>query len=332
MAHKITLIPGDGTGPEVIEATKKVLEASDVDLVYDEVQAGKNVLEEKGTPLPQEVLDKIKENKVALKGPITTPVGSGFRSVNVAIRQKLKLYANIRPTKNLPGIGIKNCDIVTIRENTEGLYSGVEHFCDENKCAAETHCIISKKATKRIAKFAFEYAKREDREKVTAIHKANIMKTTGGLFLDISEDIAKNYPSIEFEDKIVDNMAMQLVQKPERYDVLLTPNLFGDIMSDLCAGLVGGLGVAPGGNIGDDLAVFEPVHGSSPKYAGKNKVNPTAEILSAAMMLKHLGERKESERVYKAVADSIKEGKKLTYDLGGNAGTQEFARYVASKL
>ncbi len=332
MAYKITLIPGDGTGPEVVEATKKVLAETNVDLEYDEVQAGKNVMEEEGTPLPQEVLDKIKENKVALKGPITTPVGSGFRSVNVAIRQKLNLFANIRPTKNLAGIGIKETDIVTIRENTEGLYSGVEHYCDEDKNSAETHCIISKKASKRIAKFAFEYAKNEDREKVTAVHKANIMKTTGGLFLDVAQKVSQNYPSIDFDNKIVDNMAMQLVQKPERYDVLLTPNLFGDIMSDLCAGLVGGLGVAPGGNIGKDLAVFEPVHGSAPKYAGKNKVNPTAEILSASMMLKHLGEEKEAKKIYKAVSEAIKEGKKLTYDLGGDAGTQEFANYVASKL
>lgn len=332
MVYKITLIPGDGTGPEVIEATKKVLAATDVDLEYDEVQAGKNVLEEKGTPLPEEVLEKIRKNKVALKGPITTPVGSGFRSVNVTIRQKLRLFANIRPTKNLAGIGVKDTDIITIRENTEGLYSGVEHYCDEDRNVAETHCIISKKATKRIAEFAFEYAKREDREKVTAVHKANIMKATGGLFLDVSKKVSKNYPSIKFEDKIVDNMAMQLVQKPERYDVLLTPNLFGDIVSDLCAGLVGGLGVAPGGNIGKDLAVFEPVHGSAPKYAGQNKVNPTAEILSAAMMLKHLGEREEAERVYGAVEEAIDKGDKLTYDLGGSAGTQEFAEYVASKL
>lgn len=332
MAHKITLIPGDGTGPEVVEAAKRVLEETDVSIEYDEVQAGKNVMDEEGTPLPKVVLDKIKKNKVALKGPITTPVGSGFRSVNVAIRQKLKLFANVRPSWNLPGIGVKDADIVTIRENTEGLYSGVEHYCDEDKNAAETHCIISKKATERIAKFAFEYAKKEDREKVTAIHKANIMKATGGLFLDIAKKVSKDYPSIDFGDKIVDNMAMQLVQKPERYDVLLTPNLFGDILSDLCAGLMGGLGVAPGGNIGHELAVFEPVHGSAPKYAGKNKVNPTAEILTAAMMLKHIGERKEADKIKKAVSEAIKEGKKLTYDLGGKAGTQEFAGYVASKI
>ncbi|OKY78595.1 MAG: Isocitrate/isopropylmalate dehydrogenase LeuB [Candidatus Methanohalarchaeum thermophilum] len=332
MGYKITLIPGDGIGPEVVEAAVKVLRATDLKFDFEEVTAGQEAQEKKGTPLPEEVLDTIRKNKVALKGPITTPVGSGFRSVNVAIRQKLKLYANVRPTKSLPRIGRSNCDVVTVRENTEGLYSGVEHYCDEDKTAAETHCIITKKASERIAKFAFDYAKENNREKVTAIHKANIMKTTGSLFLNTAKEVSENYPEIEFEDRIVDNMAMQLVQKPERYDVLVTPNLFGDILSDLCAGLIGGLGVAPGGNIGDDLAVFEPIHGSAPKYAGQNKVNPTAEILTAVLMLKHLNEEETANKIYQAVKSAIKEGKKLTYDLGGDAGTQEFADYVIQKM
>jgi len=332
MAHKVTLIPGDGIGPEVIEATKTVIDAAGVNIEYDVVEAGAGVMEEKGTPLPNEVIESIEKNKVALKGPITTPVGSGFRSVNVAIRQKLKLFANVRPTKNLPGIGVKDSDIVTVRENTEGLYSGVEHYCDEDKTVAESHCIISKKASERIARFAFEYAEKEGRQKVTAVHKANILKTTNGLFLKTAEEVAKEYPNIEFEDRIVDNMAMQLVQKPELYDVIVTTNLFGDILSDLCAGLVGGLGVAPGGNYGHDKAVFEPIHGSAPKYAGQNKVNPTAQILTGTMMLKHLNENEAAEKIYNAVAKAIQEGDKLTYDLGGNAGTQEYAEYVASKI
>ncbi len=332
MTYKVTLIPGDGIGPEVVKAARKVIDATGVKLDYEIKKAGKEVTGEKGTPLPDEVLESVKRNKVALKGPITTPVGSGFRSVNVAIRQKLNLFANIRPTKNLPGVGVKECDVVTIRENTEGLYSGVEHYCDEDKNSAETHCIITRKASERLAKFAFEYALNEGREKVTAVHKANIMKTTGGLFLDVAKEISNDFPEIQFEDRIVDNMAMQLVSKPERYDVLLTPNLFGDILSDLCAGLVGGLGVAPGGNIGHEMAVFEPVHGSAPKYAGEDKVNPTAEILSAAMMLKYIGEREAATRIYKAVQSAVKEGDKLTYDLGGDSGTQEFAEYVASKI
>ncbi|RZN62332.1 isocitrate/isopropylmalate dehydrogenase family protein [Methanonatronarchaeum sp. AMET6-2] len=332
MAHKVTLIPGDGIGPEVIEATKTVIDAAGVDIKYDVVEAGAGVMEEKGTPLPDEVIESIEENKVGLKGPITTPVGSGFRSVNVAIRQKLKLFANVRPTKNLPGIGVKDSDIVTVRENTEGLYSGVEHYCDEDKSVAESHCIISRKASERVVRFAFEYAEREGREKVTAVHKANILKATNGLFLETAEEVAEEYPDIEFEDRIVDNMAMQLVQKPELYDVLVTTNLFGDILSDLCAGLVGGLGVAPGGNYGHDKAVFEPIHGSAPKYAGQNKVNPTAQILTGTMMLKYLGEDEAAKRIREAVEAAVKEGDKLTYDLGGDAGTQEYAEYVASKL
>ncbi|OUJ18585.1 Isocitrate/isopropylmalate dehydrogenase LeuB [Methanonatronarchaeum thermophilum] len=332
MAHKVTLIPGDGIGPEVIEATKTVIDATGVNIKYDVIEAGAGVMEEKGTPLPNEVIESIEKNKVGLKGPITTPVGSGFRSVNVAIRQKLKLFANVRPTKNLPGIGVKDSDIITVRENTEGLYSGVEHYCDEDKTVAESHCIISKKASERIARFAFEYAEKEGRQKVTAVHKANILKTTNGLFLKTAEEVAKEYPNIEFEDRIVDNMAMQLVQKPELYDVIVTTNLFGDILSDLCAGLVGGLGVAPGGNFGHDKAVFEPIHGSAPKYAGQNKVNPTAQILTGTMMLKHLNENEAAEKIYNAVAKAIQEGEKLTYDLGGNAGTQEYAEYVASKI
>ncbi|WGI16934.1 isocitrate/isopropylmalate dehydrogenase family protein [Methanonatronarchaeum sp. AMET-Sl] len=332
MAHRVTLIPGDGIGPEVIEATKTVIDAAGVDIKYDVVEAGAGVMEEKGTPLPDEVIESVEKNKVALKGPITTPVGSGFRSVNVAIRQKLKLFANVRPTKNLPGIGVKDADLVTVRENTEGLYSGVEHYCDEDHSVAESHCIISRKASERVVRFAFEYALQEGREKVTAVHKANILKATNGLFLETAKEVASDYPEIEFEDRIVDNMAMQLVQKPELYDVIVTTNLFGDILSDLCAGLVGGLGVAPGGNYGHDKAVFEPIHGSAPKYAGQNKVNPTAQILTGTMMLKHIGEKEAANNIYQAVEEAIQEGEKLTYDLGGDAGTQEYAEYVASKL
>ncbi len=330
--HKITLIPGDGTGPELVEAMKKVVAATQVQIEWEVVEAGEKTMKEKGTPLPFEVIESIKRNKVAIKGPITTPVGSGFRSVNVALRKELDLYACLRPAFTIEGVKTlyRGVNLVVVRENTEDLYAGIERMVDEG--TAESIKRITRKATERIARFAFEYAKREGRKKVTCVHKANIMKFSDGLFLEVAREIAEEYPEIEFEDRIVDNMCMQLVMKPHLYDVLLCPNLYGDILSDLCAGLVGGLGVAPGANIGDEFAVFEPTHGSAPKYAGQNKVNPTAIILSAWMMLKHLGEIEAASKVLSAVKEVIAEGKSVTYDLGGQAGTQEMAEAIAQRI
>mgnify|MGYP000557615498 CR=1 FL=1 len=348
MRHKVTLIPGDGTGPELVEIVKKVLPYTGVEIEWEEVQAGECALEKYGTVLPQEVLESIKRNKVALKGPITTPIGSGFRSVNVALRQELNLYACVRPCKIYPGVKTRyeNVDIVVIRENTEDLYAGVEfkQFSEEAKYiiklsngkifedAAISIKPISITATKRIAEFAFKYAIKHNRKKITAVTKANIMKYTDGLFLEVCREVAQKYPQIEYEEKLVDNMCMQLVQKPEIYDVLLLPNLYGDIISDLCAGLVGGLGVAPGANFGDEYALFEAVHGSAPKYKGQNKVNPTALLLSAKLMLEHLGEIKAAERLENAIAEVIKEGRVVTYDLGGEAKNYEMADEIIKKL
>ncbi|MFS8639622.1 MAG: isocitrate dehydrogenase (NAD(+)) [Symbiobacteriaceae bacterium] len=330
--HRVTLIPGDGTGPELVEAMLTVLDATGVDIEWERVDAGADVMEKYGTPLPDHVLESVRRTKVAIKGPITTPVGSGFRSVNVALRKELDLYANLRPAKSIPGVNSRyqNVDLVVVRENTEDLYAGIEHMVGED--AAESIKIITRKASRRIVEFAFRYARANGRRKVTAVHKANIMKYTDGLFLQVAREVAEKYPDIEFEDRIVDNMAMQLVMKPEQYDVLVMPNLYGDILSDLCAGLIGGLGIAPGANIGDEYAVFEPIHGSAPKYAGQNKVNPTALILSAVMMLRHLGEKEAADRVERAVAEVIAEGKTVTYDLGGQAGTQEMARAIAERV
>ena len=290
MAQRVTLIPGDGIGPELADATRRVLDASGVAFDWEVQNAGEACIAEYGTPLPEHVLDSIRRNKVALKGPITTPVGEGFRSVNVALRQTLGLYANLRPARSIKGLETRydDVDLVIVRENTEDLYAGIEHMVGPD--AAESIKIITRAASERIARFAFEYAVANGRHKVTAVHKANIMKLSDGLFLESCRHIAAEYEGrIEFEDRIVDNMCMQLVQKPELYDVLVLPNLYGDIVSDLCAGLVGGLGVAPGANIGEDGAVFEPVHGSAPKYAGQNRANPTAMILSGVLMLRHLG-------------------------------------------
>ena len=316
-SYTVTLIPGDGIGPEVTDAMVKVLEATGVDFEWDVVEAGEKALKRDGTPLPQAVIDSMKKNKVAIKGPLTTPIGGGYRSVNVSLRQMLNLYASIRPSRTIAGVGTlySNIDLVVIREATEELYSGIEHWIDREHSAAETISVVTRKASERIVKYAFDYAVREKRRKVTSVHKANIMKTTGALFQEVSQKIAKNYPSIEFEERLIDNMAMQLVKKPEAYDVIVTTNLFGDILSDLCAGLAGGLGITPGAIIGDDIALFEPVHGSAPKYAGQDKVNPVATILSGEMMLKHLGEREAAERVWNAVYDTINEGKVITYDL-----------------
>jgi isocitrate dehydrogenase (NAD+) len=316
MTYRITLIPGDGTGPELVAATRRVLEATGVDFDWDVQEAGADVMGKYGTPLPDAVLDSIRANKVALKGPITTPLGTGFRSVNVAIRKALDLYANLRPARAMKGIPVchEGVDVVVVRENTEGLYAGIEHDVIPDT-AAESIRIITRQGSERIVRFAFEYARANGRRLVTAVHKANILKATDGLYLRVAREVAAEYPDIEFNDRIVDNMCMQLVQRPYEYDVLVCPNLFGDIVSDLCSGLVGGLGVAPGANIGQDLAVFEPVHGSAPKYTGMNKVNPTATILSGALMLRHLSEVDAAERVEAAVARVIAEGRSVTYDL-----------------
>jgi isocitrate dehydrogenase (NAD+) len=333
MAHRVTLIPGDGIGPELAEATRRVLDATGVAFEWEVVEAGEATIATKGTPLPDEVLESIRRNKVALKGPITTPVGSGFRSVNVGLRQALNLYANLRPARSMQGVQSRyeDVDLVIVRENTEDLYAGIEHMVGRD--AAESIKIITRAASERIARFAFEYAVANGRHKVTAVHKANIMKLSDGLFLEACRTVAEGYADrIEFEDRIVDNMCMQLVQKPEMYDVLVLPNLYGDIVSDLAAGLVGGLGVAPGANIGEDGAVFEPVHGSAPKYAGQNKANPTALILSGALMLRHLGYAAEGERVERAVREVIAAGRRTTYDLGGDAGTSEFGDAVIERL
>ncbi len=332
MTYNITLIPGDGIGPEIAEAARRVIDASGVSINWDVVDAGEGVIQQYGTPLPQHVLQSIRKNGIALKGPLTTPVGTGFRSVNVTLRKELNLYANVRPARTLPNIPTRyqNVDLVVVRENTEDLYAGVEHMVGRD--AAESIKIITREASERIARYAFEYARREKRRKVTAVHKANIMKLSDGLFLECARQVAAGYPDIEFEDRIVDNMCMQLVQKPELYDVLVMPNLYGDIISDLCAGLVGGLGVAPGANIGENGAVFEPVHGSAPKYAGQNKVNPLAILLSGVMMLEHLGETEAAARIHRAVVAVLEEGTSLTYDLGGTAGTSEMADAIINKM
>lgn len=339
MAYRITLIPGDGTGPELVDATRLVLEATGVQLEWDVQDAGADVMDRYGTPLPEPVLDSIRANRVALKGPITTPLGTGFRSVNVAIRKALDLYANVRPARSMVGIPVchEGLDLVIVRENTEDLYAGIEHDVIPGE-AAESIRIITRRGTERIVRFAFEFARANGRRLVTAVHKANILKATDGLFLRVAYEVAEQYPGIEFNDRIVDNMAMQLVQRPREYDVLVCPNLFGDIISDLCSGLVGGLGVAPGANYGHEIAVFEPVHGSAPKYTGQNKVNPTATILSGAMMLRHLGETQAAARVEEAVRAVIGEGRSVTFDLKARrddpsaAGTREMAEAIVEAM
>ena len=358
MQHAVTLIPGDGTGPEITEATRRVLEATGVQFDWHVKMAGLEVLDKCGTVLPDEVIESIKQTKVGLKGPITTPVGRGSRSANAALRKKLDLYANLRPAKTYHGLRSRyeHIDLVIVRENTEDLYSGIEFQrgtqaqeemldtiarttgsrLDANSAISIKY--ISVLATRRIVKFAFEYARSNGRRKVTAVHKANIMKFSDGLFLSIAQEVAKEYSNIQFEDRIVDNMCMQLVQKPEVYDVLVLPNLYGDIISDLSAGLIGGLGVAPGANVGGQYAVFEPVHGSAPKYAGQNKVNPMAMMFSGVMMLRHLGEKDAALRLEKALAQVISEGKNVTYDLKPRpddptaVGTSQVADAVIEKL
>ncbi len=357
MAYRITLIPGDGVGPEVTEATTRVLEATGLSFDWELAYMGSSAQNTLGTPLPESTLESVRRNKVALKGPVTTPVGSGFRSVNVALRKELGLYACLRPCKTYPGAPslYKDVDIIIVRENTEDLYSGIEFERGTPEAArlikliSETKGetvredsglsmkVISETGSRRIVKFAFEYARTHHRKKVTAVHKANIMKFSDGLFLSAAREVAKEYPDIEFEDRIVDNMSMQLVRKPHQFDVVVAPNLYGDLLSDLCAGLIGGLGLAPGANLSDEIAVFEATHGSAPKYAGLNKVNPMAMILSSVMMLRHLGEEKSADRLEKAVAKVIAEGNNVTYDLKPEApdttvGTSQVADAVIEKL
>ncbi len=358
MPYAVTLIPGDGTGPEITEATRRVLEATGVQFSWELHQAGLEMLEKYGTVLPDEVIESIKRTQVGLKGPITTPVGKGIRSANVALRKKLDLYANLRPAKTYHGLRSRydNIDMIIVRENTEDLYAGVEFQkgTPEQQEIIETIArttgtrldynsaigikYISVMATRRIVKFAFDYARANERRKVTAVHKANIMRFSDGLFLSTAHEVAKEYPEIQFEDRIVDNMCMQLVQKPELYDVLVLPNLYGDIISDLSAGLIGGLGVAPGANIGSQYAVFEPVHGSAPKYAGQNKVNPMAMMFSGVLMLRYLGEKDAANHLEKAIAQVIAEGKNVTYDLKPRpddptaVGTSQVADAVIEKL
>src|SRR5829696_4347168 len=333
MAHQVTLIPGDGIGPELAEATRHVLDVSGVAIDWEVLDAGEGVMERYGTPLPEHVLESIRRNRTAIKGPITTPVGEGFRSVNVGLRQALGLYANLRPARSMQGVESRyeDVDLIIVRENTEDLYAGIEHMVGRD--AAESIKIITREASERIARFAFDYAVANGRRKVTAVHKANIMKLSDGLFLESCRTVAAEYEDrVEFEDRIVDNMCMQLVQKPDLYDVLVLPNLYGDIVSDLAAGLVGGLGVAPGANIGTDAAVFEPVHGSAPKYAGLDKANPTALILSGVLMLRHLGYPDVADDVERALREVIADGRTVTYDLGGTAGTAAFADAIIERF
>jgi isocitrate dehydrogenase (NAD+) len=359
MAHPVTLIPGDGTGPELAEATRRVLEATGVEFEWDVQHAGTDVMDQnEGNPLPEHVLDSIRRSGTALKGPITTPVGKGFRSVNVGLRKSLDLYGQIRPCKSYPGVRSRytEVDLIVVRENTEDLYAGVEfeegtEDADElldwlaskgyDKIRRDSGISIkpiSETGTRQIVQFAFDYARRNGRRKVTAVHKANIMKFTDGLWLQIAQDVAAENADIEFDDRIVDNLCMQLVQRPEEYDVLVLPNLYGDIVSDLCAGLIGGLGLAPGGNFGADAAVFEPTHGSAPKYAGQNKVNPMAMMLSGMLMLRHLDETDAAQRLERAIAEVIAEGKSVTYDMKPSrddptaVGTSEVADAIIEKL
>jgi len=359
VAHRVTLIPGDGTGPELTEATRRVLEATGVEFDWDVQQAGTDVMEEHGgNPLPEHVLDSIRRNGVALKGPITTPVGGGFRSVNVGLRKELDLYAQVRPCKSYEGVRSRfdDVDLIIVRENTEDLYAGIEY--EQGTPDAEelirwieskggrlrwTDAGISIKpisvtGTRRIFEFAFDYARRNGRRKVTAVHKANIMKFSDGLWLRVAREVAAENGDIEFDDRIVDNMCMQLVQRPEEYDVLVLPNLYGDVLSDLCAGMIGGLGVAPGANYGEHAAVFEPTHGSAPKYKGQNKVNPIAQMLSGVLMLRHLEEQEAADRLEAAIAEVIREGRSVTYDMKPSrddptaVGTSQVADAIVEKL
>jgi isocitrate dehydrogenase (NAD+) len=359
MAHRVTLIPGDGIGPELTEATRRVLEATGVEFDWDVQYAGTDVMDRNdGNPLPDHVLDAIRETGVALKGPITTPVGGGFRSVNVGLRKALDLYGQVRPCKSYEGVRSRfdDVDLILIRENTEDLYAGIEYEQGSDEAEELIAWIerhggklrhrdsgisikpLSISGTRRIVQFAFDYARRNGRRKVTAVHKANIMKFTDGLYLRVAHEVAAENTDLEFDDRIVDNMCMQLVQRPEEYDVLVCPNLYGDIVSDLAAGMIGGLGMAPGGNFGESAAIFEPTHGSAPKYAGQNKANPMAQMLSGVMMLRHLDEHEAADRVEAAIAEVIREGRSVTYDMKPTrddptaVGTSEVADAIIDKL
>ena len=358
MPYRVSLIPGDGIGPEIAEVTRQVIEATGVSIKWDIQSAGIDVMEKEGTPLPERVLESVRKSDAAIKAPITTPVGTGFRSVNVALRKELDLFACLRPCKSYEGVRSRyqKINLVIARENTEDLYAGIEFqkgTPEAKELIREIEKLSKRKiredsgisikpisvfGTERIVRFAFEYAKKYKRRKVTAVHKANIMKFSDGLFLETARNVAKRYPDIEFDDKIVDNLSMQLVQNPEQFDVLVLPNLYGDIVSDLCAGLVGGLGIAPGANLGDKYSLFEAVHGSAPKYKGLNKVNPTALILSGVLMLRHLGEEKAADRLEGAVAQVIREGKYVTYDLKPHkddpaaVGTREMGEAIIERL
>jgi isocitrate dehydrogenase (NAD+) len=330
--HNITLIPGDGIGPEIIAATVRIIEASGVDIDWSTHIIGAQALEKFGVTIPDAAVESIRTNKVALKGPLTTPVGKGFTSVNVGLRKVLDLYANVRPIRALPNIPCKypNLNLVIVRENTEDLYAGLEHTVVPG--VVESIKIITAKASTRISKYAFEFAVREGRKKVTAVHKANIMKLSDGLFLECFYNVAKDYPQIVADDKIIDNCCMQLVMNPQQFDVMVMENLYGDIVSDLCAGLIGGLGLAPGANIGEIGAVFEAVHGSAPDIAGQGVANPTAVLMSAILMLKHIGEREAAENIESAMLEVFAEGQTITRDLGGTAKTADFASAIIDKL
>jgi isocitrate dehydrogenase (NAD+) len=333
--HRVTLIPGDGIGPSITDAAVRVIEAAGVSIEWEKQEAGLTAIEKYKDPLPQAVLDSIQRNQVALKGPLTTPIGTGFRSVNVALRKELDLYANVRPARSFEGVSSLHgeLDLVIVRENTEEFYSGIEHYIDPQRSAAETIGVVTKAGSERILRYAYEYARAHKRKKVTTVHKANILKYTGGLFLDVSRAVAKDYPEIATDDRIIDNMAMQMVMKPHQFDVIVTTNLFGDILSDLASGLVGGLGLAPGANIGYSTAIFEAVHGSAPDIAGKNIANPTAVILAGVMMLHQLKESEAAMRIERCVREVIKEGKNVTRDLNPNGvGTVEMTQAIVDRV
>jgi isocitrate dehydrogenase (NAD+) len=334
--HTITLIPGDGIGPEITRAAVKVIAALNVPIEWEYQEAGMTALEKFKDPLPPHVIESVARNKVALKGPLTTPIGTGFRSVNVALRKEFDLFVNLRPARSFEGVKTPwtGIDLVVLRENTEEFYAGIEHYIDPAKSAAETIGVVTRSGSERIIRYAFEYARKMGRKKVTVVHKANILKFTGGLFLDTGKAVAKEYPEIRMEDKIVDNMCMQLVMNPHQFDLIVTTNLFGDILSDLCSGLVGGLGLAPGANIGATVSMFEAVHGSAPDIAGKNVANPGALILAAAMMLRHLGHLTEAQKVEDALAAVVKEATGVTPDLNPRkaVGTMEMADAIIAKL
>ncbi|WP_421198405.1 isocitrate dehydrogenase [Aeromonas enteropelogenes] len=331
---KITVIPGDGIGPSIIESAIQILNHAGCDFEYDYADAGLTALEKHGELLPQATLDLIEKNKVSLKGPLTTPVGGGFTSINVSLRKKFNLYANVRPVISFKGTRSRydNIDIITVRENTEGMYSGAGQKRSDDNQSAEAMSIVTRDGAERIVKFAFELARQEGRKKVTIIHKANILKSTSGLFLEVAREVAARYPDIQSEEMIVDAACMNLVMYPERFDVMVTTNLFGDILSDLCAGLVGGLGMAPGANIGDGAAIFEAVHGSAPDIAGKNIANPTSVILASIQMLEYLGMQDKAERIREAVRATIESGDRVTRDLGGSASTSEFTQAIIDRL